>query len=423
MRLVLGQAFIALGGPQPRIICLMFGVGAWFATFFFTFDSAFASIASRHFFANRFKIGLRFLAWCVRYGWPKKQVAHDPLFICTLFLTDAELVSLAKSVNKRRQGVPLWLVSSDLICIYANLAHAALLKGDKHQYSHWHALHAREAEQAFPQMERVGGGQRRLAQIVGQQARFVAPADADLALRDFASACERLGTEWFVVSGTLLGVVREGDWLAHDYDIDVGIMVDRFPGEILIEELTRDGSYELIKFDRQVRFFTLADSTMIEEVPSCIKLVHRTGVPIDIFIHHREEETCWHGSAINRWNNSKFELVPYSFRGHTVLGPRDFDRYLTENYGDWRVPVKNFHSTDGSGTPNLVLVRNLFVIGLGIKRMVSVNDATRRRLAAMMVDLGAILVKADGGWAYNTEYCRVVYSTDEGEARTAHEFS
>src|SRR5699024_8392525 len=108
-----------------------------------------------HFFANRFKIGLRFLAWCVQYGWPKRQIAHVPLFICTLFLSGVELESLAKSVRKRRRNVPVWVTSSDLICIYANLAQAALLAGDRASYTRWHELHAGEAATALPAVERI----------------------------------------------------------------------------------------------------------------------------------------------------------------------------------------------------------------------------------------------------------------------------
>src|SRR5690606_8053289 len=134
-----------------------------------------------------------------------------------------------------------------------------------------------------------------------------------------------------------------------------------------------------------------------------------------------EGETCWHGSAINRWNNSAFALKPYDFRGHTVLGPEDFDRYLTENYGNWRVPVTDFHSTDGSGTPNLVLVRNLFIIGLCIKRMVSVDEATRLRLLAMLKDMDDIT--HGDGWCYNQNFCAISARNETVETRAVHEFS
>jgi len=396
MRRLLGQAFIALGGPQPRIVRMVFGAGAWFVCLVLTLDPVFARLAAQHFFGNRFKIGLRFLAWSVQYGWLKKQVAHDPLFICTLFLDVDEIGNLAARVEKRRERVPLWISASDLICIYANLAQAALLAGDRNRYRHWHALHAREAGDALPAVEHIRINQKRLADEIGQQARFVTAEDADAALKDFDAACQEQGVEWFVVSGTLLGIVREGGWLAHDYDIDVGIMMDDFPGQVLIETLVAGGVFTLEKFDRQVRFFGPNGDVGIEEVPACIKLTHRNGVPFDVFIHHREGETCWHGSAINRWNNSAFDLKSYDFRGHTVLGPEDFDRYLTENYGGWRVPVTDFHSTDGSGTPNLVLVRNLFIIGLCIKRMVSVDEATRLRLFAMLKGMGAALIPTAG---------------------------
>ena len=50
-----------------------------------------------------------------------------------------------------------------------------------------------------------------------------------------------------------------------------------------------------------------------------------------------------------------------------VLGPADADRYLTENYGDWRTPVTEFNCT--TGTPNLVISRTFRSVALFLTRL------------------------------------------------------
>src|SRR5690606_37477131 len=51
-------------------------------------------------------------------------------------------------------------------------------------------------------------------------------AAARQALLDLRSDLSRADVKFFLVSGTLLGCVREGNILGHDKDIDVGVMED-----------------------------------------------------------------------------------------------------------------------------------------------------------------------------------------------------
>src|SRR5690606_9688898 len=74
------------------------------------------------------------------------------------------------------------------------------------------------------------------------------------------------------------------------------------------------------------------------------------GTNIDIFVHHREPDVIWHGGVKIRWDNTPFGLVPCDFLGRRFLIPSNADRYLTENYGDWKVPVTDFDSA--YDTPN-----------------------------------------------------------------------
>ena len=53
--------------------------------------------------------------------------------------------------------------------------------------------------------------------------------------------------------------------------------------------------------------------------------------------------------------------------GSRSSGPADADRYLTENYGDWRTPVTEFNCT--TGTPNLVISRTFRSVALFLTRL------------------------------------------------------
>jgi len=171
-------------------------------------------------------------------------------------------------------------------------------------------------------------------------------------LSHILSLQERLGIDIFVISGTFLGLHRESGFLAHDYDIDLGIFESDYTSRLLDELNYLDGFLD-ISLDypcfREVN--AKGGGYYKTQVPALIKLHHNSGVQIDIFIHFEEGEIYWHGSSLHRWENLKFNLVERRFLGLNVLAPLEADRYLTENYGDWRTPVKKFNCS--TGTPNI----------------------------------------------------------------------
>ncbi|PLX88640.1 MAG: hypothetical protein C0618_03775, partial [Desulfuromonas sp.] len=88
------------------------------------------------------------------------------------------------------------------------------------------------------------------------------------------------GIQMFLVSGTLLGCVREGRLLGHDKDIDVGIWED-VPQDLLLSSLRTSGLFYI----------------QASRSPEIIRIKHVNGVAIDVFYHYREEGDCWHGGV------------------------------------------------------------------------------------------------------------------------------
>lgn len=157
--------------------------------------------------------------------------------------------------------------------------------------------------------------------------------NASQALEDVKKALDSADIPMFLVSGTLLGCIREGGLMGHDHDIDIGIWDNVCP-ERLIEVTSQAGMFHLLP----------------QRHKGCLRIKHLNGVAIDIFTHYREPTTYWHGGVKVRWHNTPFELMSRKFLGQHYLIPADYDSYLTENYGDWRVTQHTFDST--LDTPN-----------------------------------------------------------------------
>lgn len=159
-------------------------------------------------------------------------------------------------------------------------------------------------------------------------------AKAATALHQLKEDLAKSDIEFFLVSGTLLGCVREGEILGHDSDIDVGVMPD-----ISMKQL-RESLAQSNRFKFQELY---SDNTLY--------LLHPNGVKIDVFRHYEEQGKLYHGGIKCRWWNTPFTLKSHAFLGEQYLVPEDEDKYLTENYDDWRTPITDFETF--LDTPNL----------------------------------------------------------------------
>jgi phosphorylcholine metabolism protein LicD len=204
-----------------------------------------------------------------------------------------------------------------------------------------HTMHLVDIATAAGELGRAAFMMESLLEVVGST-RFAAlpkakatmkPSAGDAALVDLYDMLMP-AIPFFLISGTLLGVIREGRLLGGDKDIDVGIM----SGEHASAVRTKVAASR--KFKEQF-------------VPSVdlIKLTHRNGVKIDIFLHHREGDVIWHGSHLHAWDNRVWwkdgekPLIEHEYAGRPFLIPSDPDMYLTDNYGDWRTPRPNYDAS------------------------------------------------------------------------------
>lgn len=161
---------------------------------------------------------------------------------------------------------------------------------------------------------------------------------AHQALLDVQHCFAAFGLEFFLMSGTLLGAVRDGKLLEHDYDIDIGVD-ERVGFKSVLSAMFGSGCFSYI--------------SGFQDVFVCF--MHVSGVKVDIFFHYAALGGLYrHRSRYVAWDNTRFALSEMNFLGERFLVPQDTERYLTENYGDWSRPVANYDAY--LDTPNLAIL-------------------------------------------------------------------
>lgn len=162
---------------------------------------------------------------------------------------------------------------------------------------------------------------------------------AEMALRDTYTLLESLKLEPFLMSGTLLGLIRENRFLSHDIDIDIGV-VSAESFETVKQACIKSGFFKSIAHDQNY----------------VLKLEHIQGTVLDIFFHWYEKGQILHGSTYLIWSNSPFDYSSRLFYGNNYRIPKNHEQYLTENYGDWLTPKPEFNIL--YDTPNVSINQN-----------------------------------------------------------------
>jgi hypothetical protein len=159
---------------------------------------------------------------------------------------------------------------------------------------------------------------------------------AERALLDLKADLDAGGFPFFLISGTLLGCIREGHLLGHDKDIDVGIPAD-VEMEALRAHLRTTGRFRIRPLP----------------VQTVVRAIHANGTSIDIFRHWPEGGHMIHQGQKANWVNAPFTLKPHAFLGTKFQVPGNPELYLAENYGDWKTPAKDFDTV--VDTPNMTV--------------------------------------------------------------------
>jgi len=147
-----------------------------------------------------------------------------------------------------------------------------------------------------------------------------------------------LGVRYFLIDGTLLGLVREKNFIPHDKDLDIGVFAEDFTPltfGLCVSKMMEQGFILQHCYGEWDKHFEAA--------------WRRKDLKLDFFFYFKKENkrvfTAYKGNdVIEYWYpSSMIELLaPVSFLGETFTAPRDPEAVLRHKYGDWKTPDKNW---------------------------------------------------------------------------------
>jgi len=135
-------------------------------------------------------------------------------------------------------------------------------------------------------------------------------------------------TTFWLMYGTLLGCVREGNFIPHDKDIDIGVYAKELDSIFATLLTLRNFGFDIVRAESDDSYLT----------------VQKNNISTDIYVMTRDNDG-WHWGDIQE--NDYFTILDtIPFLGHTFLGPHPIVDFLVDHYGpDWKKPKSNAQAT------------------------------------------------------------------------------
>lgn len=167
-----------------------------------------------------------------------------------------------------------------------------------------------------------------------------------------ASVLSELEIDFALDCGTLLGAVRENRILPWDNDMDLCVLSTSLPK-------LKKAYWKLWRKGFRVRFAKAQKNfgPIKKGSPRILKIrtrkgwFHRGDILLDIFIKYPDDNGNTllmvgdkTNSIVQSFKADYFhEKTTYEFLGYAFPIPKNYDAYLTDRYGDWRTPVKDWN--------------------------------------------------------------------------------
>jgi len=156
---------------------------------------------------------------------------------------------------------------------------------------------------------------------------FVMTPLNDWAFEVMCDACS-IFDEYWLESGTILGLYRDNDFLPGDHDIDIGTPY--------VENIKYDLPMEFIKKGFLFGRYTEIDDKIQQFVFT------KFGNLVDVWVWYNEGEMLENVTELGlaKQPYSLFNpLGKYEFKGEEFSVPNDIEKYLEVRFKDWKTPA------------------------------------------------------------------------------------
>ena len=143
-------------------------------------------------------------------------------------------------------------------------------------------------------------------------------------LKIISNILKKKQIHWGPIFGTLLGIVRENNFIEWDEDIDLYILEEEEDifKNCLFEMM--DAGFEIIRYERRGLYSII-----------------RNGEYIDFYVLRKISPELRHGGGWEFiFDKYVTDTIIRDFKGIQLEIPRDYDEFLTFHYGDWRTPIR-----------------------------------------------------------------------------------
>lgn len=146
----------------------------------------------------------------------------------------------------------------------------------------------------------------------------------------FENLCEvkrilsKAGIKFGPIFGTLLGIIRDNDFIIWDEDVDLYILKEE---EKQFRDTLwdfKDKGFDLIRYERRGLYS-----------------IRRNGEYIDFYVLKSISPKIRHSGGRDFLLEKYIQnVLPWNFKGLELQIPSDYEEYLEFTYGDWKKPVK-----------------------------------------------------------------------------------
>jgi len=164
------------------------------------------------------------------------------------------------------------------------------------------------------------------------------------------------GVCYFLDAGALLGIVRDGDLIPWDDDLDISIPVTELP------------KLRKLYFKLRTRGWRVTEDSVMpvnwpvwrKDDPRSIKIRNRNilffgrgRIVMDVTLTYKHAGFYWRGAMGKIWRipgqyYDRHDLIEYA--GKQIRIPYRVEQYLTFLYGDWKIPNKDHDPIKDDGS-------------------------------------------------------------------------